>query len=74
MEHGFEATSLRQLTSAAGVNSPRSTTTSGPRKSSSRRPHAPARPHDQERIELLQKVEREAGGSRCPARRSSSRC
>src|SRR5258708_40373917 len=63
MEHGFEATSMRQLTSAAGVNLAAVNYHFGSKEELfqavlTRR----LDPMNQERIELLQKVEREAGG------------
>jgi AcrR family transcriptional regulator len=63
MEHGFEATSLRQLTSAAGVNLAAVNYHFGSKEELfqavlTRR----LDPMNQERIELLEKVERDAGG------------
>jgi AcrR family transcriptional regulator len=63
MEHGFEATSLRQLTSAAGVNLAAVNYHFGTKEELfqavlTRR----LDPMNQERIDLLDKVEREAGG------------
>jgi AcrR family transcriptional regulator len=63
MEHGFEATSLRQLTSAAGVNLAAVNYHFGSKEELfqavlTRR----LDPMNQERIDLLDKVEREAGG------------
>jgi len=63
MEHGFEATSLRQLTSAAGVNLAAVNYHFGSKEELfqsvlTRR----LDPMNQERIELLEKLEREAGG------------
>jgi len=63
MEHGFEATSLRQLTSAAGVNLAAVNYHFGTKEELfqavlTRR----LDPMNQERIELLDKVEREANG------------
>jgi AcrR family transcriptional regulator len=63
MEHGFEATSLRQLTSAAGVNLAAVNYHFGSKEELfqavlTRR----LDPMNQERIDLLEKVEREAGG------------
>src|SRR3982750_849200 len=62
MEHGFEATSLRQLTSAAGVNLAAVNYHFGSKEELfkgvlTRR----LDPMNQERIELLGRVEREAG-------------
>ncbi len=62
MEHGFEATSLRQLTTAAGVNLAAVNYHFGSKEELfqavlTRR----LDPMNQERIELLDKVEREAG-------------
>lgn len=63
MEHGFEATSLRQLTSAASVNLAAVNYHFGSKEELfqavlTRR----LDPMNQERIELLEKVERDAGG------------
>ena len=63
MEHGFEATSLRQLTSAAAVNLAAVNYHFGSKEELfqavlTRR----LDPMNQERIDLLDKVEREAGG------------
>ncbi|HET7731228.1 MAG TPA: TetR/AcrR family transcriptional regulator [Usitatibacter sp.] len=63
MEHGFEATSLRQLTSAAGVNLAAVNYHFGSKEELfqavlTRR----LDPMNQERIELLRRIEREAGG------------
>ena len=63
MEHGFEATSLRQLTTAAGVNLAAVNYHFGSKEELfqavlTRR----LDPMNQERIDLLEKVEREAGG------------
>ena len=63
MEHGFEATSLRQLTSAAAVNLAAVNYHFGSKEELfqavlTRR----LDPMNQERIELLEKVERDAGG------------
>ncbi len=63
MEHGFEATSLRQLTSAAGVNLAAVNYHFGSKEELfqavlTRR----LDPMNQERIALLAKVERDAGG------------
>jgi AcrR family transcriptional regulator len=63
MEHGFEATSLRQLTSAAGVNLAAVNYHFGSKEELfqavlTRR----LDPMNQERIALLEKVERDAGG------------
>jgi AcrR family transcriptional regulator len=63
MEHGFEATSLRQLTTAAGVNLAAVNYHFGSKEVLfqavlTRR----LDPMNQERIDLLEKVEREAGG------------
>ena len=63
MEHGFEATSLRQLTTAASVNLAAVNYHFGSKEELfqavlTRR----LDPMNQERIELLEKVEREAGG------------
>jgi AcrR family transcriptional regulator len=63
MEHGFEATSLRQLTTAAGVNLAAVNYHFGTKEELfqavlTRR----LDPMNQERIELLARVEREAGG------------
>jgi AcrR family transcriptional regulator len=63
MEHGFEATSLRSLTSAAGVNLAAVNYHFGSKEELfqavlTRR----LDPMNQERIELLEKVEREAAG------------
>jgi AcrR family transcriptional regulator len=63
MEHGFEATSLRQLTAAAGVNLAAVNYHFGSKEELfqavlTRR----LDPMNQERIELLEKVERDAGG------------
>jgi AcrR family transcriptional regulator len=63
MEHGFEATSLRQLTSSAGVNLAAVNYHFGSKEELfqavlTRR----LDPMNQERIELLAKLEREAGG------------
>ena len=63
MEHGFEATSLRQLTSAAGVNLAAVNYHFGSKEELfqsvlTRRLDQ----MNQERIELLEKLEREAGG------------
>src|ERR1700674_3038006 len=63
MEHGFEATSLRQLTSAGGVNLAAVNYPFGSKEELfqavlTRR----LDPMNQERIELLEKVERDAGG------------
>jgi len=63
MEHGFEATSLRQLTSAAGVNLAAVNYHFGSKEELfqavlTRR----LDPMNQERIDLLDKAEREAGG------------
>jgi len=63
MEHGFEATSLRQLTSAAGVNLAAVNYHFGSKEELfqavlTRR----LDPMNQERIDLLDKVERDAGG------------
>jgi AcrR family transcriptional regulator len=63
MEHGFEATSLRQLTSAAGVNLAAVNYHFGSKEELfqavlTRR----LDPMNQERIDLLDRVEREAGG------------
>src|SRR5712664_2084310 len=63
MEHGFEATSLRQLTSAAGVNLAAVNYHFGSKEELfqavlTRR----LDPMNHDRIELLQKVEREAAG------------
>jgi AcrR family transcriptional regulator len=62
-EHGFEATSLRQLTSAAGVNLAAVNYHFGSKEELfqavlTRR----LDPMNQERIDLLEKIEREAGG------------
>jgi AcrR family transcriptional regulator len=63
MEHGFEATSLRSLTSAAGVNLAAVHYHFGGKEelfqAALRRRLDPM---NQERIDLLEKVEREAGG------------
>src|SRR5690349_21071740 len=63
MEHGFEATSLRQLTSAAGVNLAAVNYHFGSKEELfqsvlTRR----LDPMNQERIELLERLERESGG------------
>src|ERR1700682_363381 len=63
MEHGYEATSMRQLTSAAGVNLAAVNYHFGSKEELfqavlTRR----LDPMNQERIELLEKVERDAGG------------
>src|SRR3954471_10629137 len=63
VEHGFEATSLRQLTSAAGVNLAAVNYHFGSKEELfqsvlTRR----LDPMNQERIELLEKLERESGG------------
>src|SRR6478735_927974 len=63
VEHGFEATSLRSLTSAAGVNLAAVNYHFGSKEELfqavlTRR----LDPMNQERIELLGRVEREAGG------------
>ena len=63
MEHGFEATSLRQLTAAAGVNLAAVNYHFGSKEELfqavlTRR----LDPMNQERIELLDRVERDAGG------------
>src|SRR5207244_9844094 len=63
MEHGFEATSLRQLTTAASVNLAAVNYHFGSKEELfqavlTRR----LDPMNQERIELLEKVERDAGG------------
>ena len=63
MEHGFEATSLRSLTAAAGVNLAAVNYHFGSKEELfqavlTRR----LDPMNQERIELLERVEREAGG------------
>src|SRR5512142_2236986 len=63
MEHGFEATSLRQLTSAAGVNLAAVNYHFGTKEELfqavlTRR----LDPMNQERIERLERLEREAGG------------
>ena len=63
MEHGFEATSLRQLTAAASVNLAAVNYHFGSKEELfqavlTRR----LDPMNQERIDLLEKVEREAGG------------
>ena len=63
MEHGFEATSLRQLTSAAGVNLAAVSYHFGSKEELfqavlTRR----LDPMNQERIELLEKIQRDAGG------------
>src|SRR5256884_3847765 len=63
VEHGFEATSLRQLTTAAGVNLAAVNYHFGSKEELfqavlTRR----LDPMNQERIELLEKVERDAGG------------
>src|SRR5712664_2775130 len=63
MEHGFEATSLRQLTSAAGVNLAAVNYHFGSKEELfqavlTRR----LDPMNQERIDLLDRVAREAGG------------
>jgi AcrR family transcriptional regulator len=63
MEHGFEATSLRQLTSAAGVNLAAVNYHFGSKEELfqsvlTRR----LDPMNQERIELLEKLERESAG------------
>src|SRR6476661_10749602 len=63
MEHGFEATSLRALTAAAGVNLAAVNYHFGSKEELfqsvlTRR----LDPMNQERIDLLEKVEREAGG------------
>ena len=63
MEHGFEATSLRQLTSAAGVNLAAVNYHFGSKEELfqavlTRR----LDPMNQERIDLLDRIEREAGG------------
>jgi AcrR family transcriptional regulator len=63
MEHGFEATSLRQLTAAASVNLAAVNYHFGSKEELfqavlTRR----LDPMNQERIELLEKVERDAGG------------
>ena len=63
MEHGFEATSLRQLTSAAGVNLAAVNYHFGTKEELfqsvlTRR----LDPMNQERIELLEKLERESAG------------
>ena len=63
MEHGFEATSLRQLTSAAGVNLAAVNYHFGSKEELfqsvlTRR----LDPMNQERIELLERLEREGGG------------
>ena len=63
MEHGFEATSLRSLTTAAGVNLAAVNYHFGTKEDLfqavlTRR----LDPMNQERIDLLEKVEREAGG------------
>jgi AcrR family transcriptional regulator len=64
MEHGFEATSLRSLTAAAGVNLAAVNYHFGSKEELfqavlTRR----LDPMNQERIELLERVEREAGGN-----------
>ena len=63
MEHGFEATSLRQLTTAAGVNLAAVNYHFGSKEELfqavlTRR----LDPMNQERIDLLERLEREAGG------------
>src|SRR6478752_3282958 len=63
MEHGFKATSLRQLTSAAGVNLAAVNYHFGSKEELfqsvlTRR----LDPMNQERIELLERLEREAAG------------
>ena len=70
MEHGFEATSLRQLTSSAGVNLAAVNYHFGTKEELfqavlTRR----LDPMNQERIELLARLERDAGGRPIPVER-----